>query len=132
VLIAMAFGTANAWATPPANDPVSPSTSRLLRELQVGQDEMLQSEQNHQTPTQQQQQHHRTHRPPAARGGGPRPPSLQCPGGGRCAAPDLSPQAPQRDWNVDPRANPPRRRMNESGPGPEAMAPDPSNSGGAP
>ena len=59
--------------------------------------------------------------PPNARGGGPRQtPPAQCAHGQPCVAPDLSPGAPQNQWDRDPRV-PQMRDINDRGPGPQAM-----------
>jgi hypothetical protein len=71
---------------------------------------------------------HRRNRaqPPRARGGGPQAP---CAGPdrtttGECIAPDLSPTAPQNDWDRNPRQDPPRQ---SNSPGPAVSDSTPSN-----
>jgi hypothetical protein len=123
-----------AGATPPGKDPAGQES--VLHDVMAADREPLPAPHS-QTPRQavvpQQQTARagqrtrvhgpRTQAPPNARGGGPRrtPDAMQCPGDPRCGAPDLSPNAPQRDWNRDPRV-PPMQQQDDGGPaaGPQA------------
>jgi hypothetical protein len=122
----------NAGATPPGKDPAGQES--VLHDLMAADQAQFPAPRN-QTPRQPVAPHQQTARagqrtrvhgsrpqtPPNARGGGPRrtPATMQCPGDSRCGAPDLSPNAPQRDWNRDPRVPP--MQQTDDGSGPQAM-----------